>query len=119
MSGNNYGISTGGGSVSAQNIAVGEGATISVRNDVLPEVLEELSAIRELVASSDVPDEVKSDVVKAVATLETEAKTGQAKDEKVKSALGILDQATKVGGNILEFGIKLAPHVATLAARLT
>lgn len=118
MSNNNYGINTGGGNVSATNLAVGDGATITISGDMRVEVTRELDAIRALLNTSEIPADQKNELSGAVETIETEAKSGKADKSKVTSALNILEQATKVGGGLVDFGVKLAPHVAGLAGFL-
>lgn len=114
MTNDNYGISTNGGNITATNLAVGEGATITISGDVRTEVIREIGAIRSLLKDSDIPSEQKSEISEAVETIETQANEGELNKSKVVSALSVLEKVTKIGGGMLDFGLKLAPHVAAL-----
>ncbi|NOD76377.1 hypothetical protein [Ruegeria sp. HKCCD4332] len=114
MTSDNYGISTNGGNVTATNLAVGEGATITISGDVRTEVIHEIGAIRSLLKDSDIPSEQQSEISDAVDMIEAEVKAEEPNKSKVVSALSILEKVTKIGGGMLDLGVKLAPHVAAI-----
>ena len=118
MSENNYGISTSGGNVTATNLAVGEGATITVSGDMLIETKRELDTIRTLLDSSKIPAEQKSELSAAVETIATEVSSKNADKSKVTKALNILEKVTKIGSDMTDLGIKLAPHLVVLVGLL-
>lgn len=117
MSNNTY-INTGGGNVSADNLAVGDGATIVISGNMRVEVAQELDAIRSLIESSNIPIEHKSELSNAVQTISSEAGSKTVNKSKVISALDVLDKATKTGSVMTDLGLKLAPHLAALAGVL-
>lgn len=118
MTKNNSGINTSGGNVIATNMAVGDGATINISGDMRVNIARELDAIRDILGSTDLPAEQKKEMTAAVDELASETVADKADETKVSAALNVLERATKIGGGLVDFGVKLAPHVAALAGFL-
>lgn len=118
MTKNNYGISTGGGNVSATSLAVGDRATITISGDMPVVVEREVRTIRALLRASDISPEKLIELLAAVETIAGEAKSQKMDRSKVASALANLEKATKIGNGMLGLGEKLAPHVTTLSSFL-
>ena len=112
------GINTGGGNVTATNLAVGDGATINVSGDMRVNIARELDAIRDLLGRTELPAEQKMEMTAAVDELASETAADKADESKVSAALNVLERSTKIGGGLIDFGVKLAPHVAALASFL-
>lgn len=118
MTKKNYGINASSGNIIATNMAVGDRATINISGDIRVNIARELDAIRGLLGGTDLPAEQKAEITAAVDELASETAAEKADETKVSAALNILERATKIGGGLVDFGVKLAPHVTALASFL-
>lgn len=113
--GNNSGIQNFGGSIQAENIAVGEGATIQIGTVTRSQAGVAIDEIKAILSASGADT---AEAEQAAAIVAEEVAKPEADKSRVMDALGILERIGKVGGQLADVGIKTAPHVAKLAAIL-
>ncbi|MEO1677066.1 MAG: hypothetical protein AAFU80_02795 [Pseudomonadota bacterium] len=111
----NQGIQMGGGTLTAQNVAVGDNASISVNAPQIGPVASDLEAIRALLRDAGLPEDARAEAEAAVRDIAEEAEASTPSLERVDQALSVLKNLGDAGGSLLSFGTALAPHLVAVA----
>lgn len=114
----NSGIQMGGGNLTANNLAVGDGASIRTGDAVQALDPVDLAALRQLLAGSRLPDPDKADALQAVAEIEEEAAKDTPDPSRIETALARLTQLGKASAALIPLADKLAPLIRRIAMTL-
>lgn len=98
----NLGIQVFGGSISANSIAVGTGATINANGSHNEAIEEFVSAMRSAIAESALTPADTGKALDAVDVIEGEAAKAEPNAGRIKSALGALERIAEVAGGVVD-----------------
>lgn len=111
----NKGIQTGGGAVTATNIAVGDRASLTVPSDQ-GDLAAMLARLRTELATLEPNDRAEAET--ALDTAAQEVAKPDPDPALVKGALESVERAAKSGTSLVDFGERIAPHLLTVARLL-
>ncbi len=97
----NLGIQVFGGSISANSIAVGPGATINATGSHGASIDEFVSAMRSAIAEGSLAPADAGTALDAVGVIEGEAAKAEPNMDRIKSALGMLERIAEVADGVV------------------